>query len=94
MRESRCYQQSGQRLGCISCHDPHRLPEAAERVAYYRDRCLVCHADRGCRLPRPARIARNADDDCTACHMPRVQATDVAHTSLTRHNIPRDIVGP
>jgi hypothetical protein len=93
MRESRCYQQSGQRLGCISCHDPHRLPEAAERVTYYRDRCLQCHADRGCRLPRPARIARNADDDCTACHMPRVRSTDVAHTSLTRHNIPRDAVG-
>jgi hypothetical protein len=93
MRASRCYRQSDGRLGCISCHDPHRLPEAGERVAYYRDRCLECHADRGCTLPRPARLRRNASDDCTACHMPRAPATDVPHTSRTLHNVPRVAVG-
>ena len=58
MRLSRCYRESGGRLGCISCHDPHRLPEPAERVAFYRGHCLNCHADRGCSMPRPARLAR------------------------------------
>jgi hypothetical protein len=89
MRESRCYRQSDGRLGCISCHDPHRVLEAEERVAYYRDRCLECHADRGCKLPRPARLKRQASDDCTACHMPRAPATDVPHTSRTLHSVPR-----
>ena len=50
MHESRCFRASEGRLGCISCHDPHRLPAPEEKVAYYRDRCLECHADRGCRL--------------------------------------------
>ena len=31
MHESRCFRASEGRLGCISCHDPHRLPEPEER---------------------------------------------------------------
>jgi hypothetical protein len=88
MRDSTCYQASRKQLGCISCHDPHKLPTGAERVAFYRARCLECHADRGCSLPEPNRIAQNADD-CTACHMPRAHVTDIAHTAMTDHSIPR-----
>jgi hypothetical protein len=89
MHESRCYQASGGRLGCISCHDPHRLPDQAERVAYYRTRCLECHAKLGCSLPAASRLAMSPDDDCTSCHMPRSLTTDIAHTSQTQHSIPR-----
>lgn len=92
MRKSLCFQQSGGQLGCISCHDPHRLPEPGERIAYYRGRCLECHDDRGCSLPPPTRRLRSPEDDCTACHMPRRDATDVAHTALTDHTIPRRAV--
>jgi tetratricopeptide (TPR) repeat protein len=51
MHASRCYRASQGRLGCISCHDPHYQPAAAERVSYYRERCLECHADQACGLP-------------------------------------------
>ncbi len=91
MHLSRCYRESGGELGCISCHDPHRLPDAGERVAYYRGRCLECHAEHGCTLPRAQRLARRPDDDCTACHMPQGQAADIAHTAITLHTIPRNI---
>ena len=89
MRQSRCYQQSGGELGCISCHDPHQLPGAGERVAYYRNRCLACHAEPGCALPRDERLAKHLDDDCTACHMPMLGTVDIAHTAITLHTIPR-----
>jgi predicted CXXCH cytochrome family protein len=88
IRESRCYRDSRGKLGCISCHDPHRLPEPAARAAYYRGRCLECHVDRGCSLPRDARLTNNVQDDCSACHMPRMRTTNIAHTALTNHTIP------
>jgi Flp pilus assembly protein TadD len=89
MRESRCFRASGGRLGCISCHDPHELPPAGEKAAYFRGRCLECHADRGCRLPAAARQARSRDDDCVGCHMPRARSADIFHAATTNHRIPR-----
>ncbi|MHC5537178.1 cytochrome c3 family protein [Singulisphaera rosea] len=89
MRESRCYQKSNSRLGCLSCHDPHRLPDAGEKVAFYRGRCLECHEKRGCSLPKPERLSLNPLDDCVSCHMPKSTVVDVAHTSRTLHNIPK-----
>lgn len=89
MTASRCYQASEGRMGCISCHDPHFKPPEAERVAYYRDRCLNCHQDRGCSLPQPERDERS--NDCVACHMPRSQLMDIAHTASTLHHIPRSL---
>ncbi len=87
--ESRCYQASQGRLGCISCHDPHRLPAIAEKTAYYRNRCLECHADRGCSLTKTARPGRSPNDDCIACHMPPLRNSDVVHAATTDHRIRR-----
>jgi Tfp pilus assembly protein PilF len=89
MESSRCFQASNGELGCASCHDAHREPAAAERITYYRKRCLGCHAERkDCSLPLAAR--REKGDDCTACHMPRLSASDVAHVAVTDHRILRD----
>lgn len=88
MHASTCFQASAGKLGCVSCHDPHALPEAARKVAYYRDRCMVCHAEKGCALAPAERLARS-QDDCVACHMPRTTATDVAHVAITDHRVPR-----
>jgi hypothetical protein len=89
MRASRCYEQSQEELGCISCHDPHRVPSRENRVSYYRDRCMQCHAQKGCTLAREQRLVESPGDDCTACHMPRSQTVDIAHTAITIHSIPR-----
>jgi Tfp pilus assembly protein PilF len=93
MYSSRCFRASDGRLGCISCHDPHAVPAAAEKTAYYRDRCLTCHAEHGCRLPVAVRQARN-QDDCRACHMPRNDSSDIAHTAVTDHRILRKPAPP
>ena len=49
LHQSRCFRESQGELGCISCHNPHELPDPEKKVAYYRDRCVNCHADRGWR---------------------------------------------
>ena len=50
MESSRCFRASQGQLGCISCHDPHRLPAPSAKAAYYRERCLACHEQEGLRL--------------------------------------------
>jgi predicted CXXCH cytochrome family protein len=79
---STCKRRSGDRMSCLSCHDPHVQPDAASRMAYYRDRCLQCHA---------SMAIRHHDDqpDCTSCHMPRIESADISHTAVTDHRILR-----
>jgi tetratricopeptide (TPR) repeat protein len=89
MHASRCYRASRGRLGCISCHDPHRLPAPDEEVAYYRARCLECHDPQGCTLSEATRRRRSPADSCIECHMPRAATSNVAHVATTLHRIPR-----
>lgn len=90
MMDSRCYAATAgdRKLGCTSCHDPHAVPRPENKVEYYRKRCLNCHQDQGCRLPLAARRARQPDDSCAACHLPRI-SSEVNHTSNTDHRIRR-----
>lgn len=76
---SKCAQQSGGRMWCGSCHDPHDKP--LRPAAYYKERCQQCHSS--------ASLAGHAKpaEDCAACHMPRRRAYDGGHTAFTDHQI-------
>ncbi|MBY0233291.1 MAG: tetratricopeptide repeat protein, partial [Gemmataceae bacterium] len=89
MRLSRCAERSEGRLGCISCHDPHYKPGPAERVAFFRARCLKCHQEKGCSEPVAERTRKAPGDSCIQCHMVPREAKDVVHAALTDHRIPR-----
>ncbi len=88
MVASRCFQKSAgkNKLGCISCHDPHAVPPEEKKVDFYRGRCLSCHKDRGCSLPEPAR--REKKDSCVACHMTK-SGSNINHTAISDHRILR-----
>jgi Flp pilus assembly protein TadD len=87
MQSSRCFRASDGKLGCVSCHDPHVDPLPAVRVGFYRARCLNCHIESSCSLPLAVRRQTSNEDSCVACHMPRFQSADVAHTAVTDHRI-------
>lgn len=94
LRQSVCFTQRPEALACITCHDPHRRLEAAEKVEHYRRACLTCHDEESCSRPLPhvdptPESARN----CAGCHMPRRRAQDVVHVVMTDHRIRRQIGG-
>jgi hypothetical protein len=90
MLSSVCYQKSGGRLGCISCHDPHSVPAPSEQTDFYRNRCLQCHRpEAACSVPEVQRRQTSSEDSCIECHMPRLDAEDVPHTSQTDHRVLR-----
>ena len=71
--------QSGGKLWCGTCHDPHVKPTNV--TAFYRERCLSCHGAKLLKIhPQPAQ-------DCVGCHMQRQTAKDGGHTAFTNHDI-------
>jgi hypothetical protein len=85
MRLSRCYQESTT-LTCTTCHDPHAKPPSEQRVEYFRQKCLECHAVDKCQLDQEQRLLRDQQDNCVACHMPQ-SPTDIPHFAFTHHRI-------
>ncbi len=83
LARSACARNSGGKMWCGTCHNPHDKP--AEAVAYYRERCLTCHAQN---FPAQAQHPAN-DSDCLSCHMPKRDAKDGGHSAFTDHRIQR-----
>lgn len=87
MRDSRCYVASEAKLGCVSCHDPHRLPAEEEKDHFFRQQCMKCHTAETCTEAMPKRIER--DDSCIDCHMPHRDSNNISHVTQTDHRILR-----
>ena len=78
---SACARNSGGKIWCGTCHNPHEGSPATPD--FFRSRCLGCH---GATL-ESAHAARGRD--CVGCHMPRLPARDGGHTAFTDHRIRR-----
>lgn len=84
LSQSTCKRMSGDKMSCMSCHDPHFTPDAEQRVAFYRSKCLACH------VQSEFAVSHHAEDpDCTNCHMRRVGAENIPHVAWTDHRILR-----
>ncbi len=78
---SACKRASGDGLTCTTCHDPHGDVAPAERVQYFRAKCLSCHTDAKMAAHHPEQ------QDCAVCHMPTRGTTDISHEQVTDHDI-------
>jgi predicted CXXCH cytochrome family protein len=87
LRESQCFLQSGGKLICTTCHDPHSIPRAGTAAAHYNAICSNCHT--GERAPKVALSSHGAGADCVSCHMPKRRTDDVVHVVMTDHLIQR-----
>ncbi len=69
LRRAECFIQSGERLSCTGCHDPH--DDSQNVAARTVETCLSCHA---VSVNRHAAICPvNAKSECIGCHMPSIQ---------------------
>jgi predicted CXXCH cytochrome family protein len=80
--ESACERKSGNKMTCTTCHDPHGPPAAADRVSFYRERCLQCHNQGNF-----VHSHHPENPDCVGCHMARARSSDIAHEQVTDHRI-------
>jgi predicted CXXCH cytochrome family protein len=78
---SACKRASGDRLTCTTCHDPHSSPTPAERVQFFRAKCLACHTGEKIAAHHPEQ------PDCAHCHMPTRDSSDISHEQVTDHDI-------
>lgn len=92
---SRCVTESGGKLDCVGCHDPHRGLETDHR--YYEVRCLACHNGNGSGASTPSAEVRieavaatpcpiDSKTGCIGCHMPKAKEV-MPFTDFTDHHI-------
>lgn len=92
---SRCYTESGGKLECLTCHNPHVSVYRKEHPAeFFRARCLTCHEVDDCAAPDDQRRGTESPDDCVSCHMLVAEPTDRRYTLFTDHWIRRRIDEP
>lgn len=84
---SACFQKSGEKLSCITCHSPHQA--LAVKQSDYNAACLKCHAA----LKHVTPVGNRA---CTECHMPSVKLN--LNLAFANHRIaiysPGDALAP
>ncbi len=92
---SRCYLESGGRMECVTCHDPHLTVYRKDKPAdFFTSKCLSCHERGACTAPAAARNATRPADDCVACHMRKAEPSDHRHADFTDHWIRKRIDEP
>ncbi len=87
MTASKCYRASGEKLQCITCHDPH--VQSQNEASVYKSKCLSCHQENSCTLPVKSRQATVPADNCVGCHMGKKGVATIPHSALTDHRIVR-----
>jgi predicted CXXCH cytochrome family protein len=87
---SRCFLESGDRLSCQTCHDPHS--NASTDKKQYEKICLSCHsparaatASKGVGLGKACPV--NPHSGCIPCHMPKREVTPDAPIAMADHFI-------
>ncbi len=83
LTNSKCYDPTDHRIGCIACHDPHR--EVERTPAFYDTKCLACHGASTDR-PREAKACPTAVRNCVTCHMPKYEIPG-SHNLFSDHRI-------
>jgi hypothetical protein len=84
LQRSRCYKESGGKLRCSTCHNPHTNAEHSQ--AHYRTVCMSCHTPA---KPEQRPCPVQPRGDCVSCHMSNDRISIFANVDFTNHWIRR-----
>ncbi|MEM6264283.1 MAG: tetratricopeptide repeat protein [Bacteroidota bacterium] len=88
LRQSECFLNSGGKLTCTTCHDPHKSISVTDSMVYIRQ-CESCHQDATtqtlCNAPDSLQITMQGN--CVSCHMPVGGTRDIPHVRFHDHKI-------
>jgi predicted CXXCH cytochrome family protein len=68
LQNAECWRQSGGKVTCTNCHNPHEDAPRATLVQRSEKTCLGCHSAQATR--HAALCPVNRRDGCVGCHMP------------------------
>jgi len=81
---SRCFQESGNTLTCITCHNPHFSIKTFS-ADHYNGKCKVCHTAEKLQKNNFS-VSHSSSTDCISCHMNRTGSNNTLHgVSNTDH---------
>lgn len=89
MKASRCFLATNGKLGCLTCHNPHEQPTPQQAPAAFNGKCLTCHNEKSCTAAPSVRMQTTPADNCISCHMPKRAVSQISHSALTNHRIPK-----
>ena len=80
---SECYQLgklNGEKLTCISCHNPH-ISVNQTGVEVYNMTCNQCHKKEDCL--EEEQVLVKSEFNCVSCHMLATGSEDIPHVSVS-----------
>lgn len=80
MRQSACFQKSGGKMTCTTCHNPHDFRNRGET-------CRNCHA-----TVKAAGHPPLETGGCAGCHMPKRPTEDAPRVVMTDHKVQRRLI--
>ena len=82
---SACFQKSGGKLVCTTCHDPH-VSSFDQPAKWWDDKCASCHATSGQKTcTEDAKVRATQQDHCVACHMRKGSPVRPTMVTITDH---------
>ena len=74
-------------LTCVTCHNPH-VSVTITASETFNAACANCHStDSKSICTEDKNILAQNNSDCVSCHMPKSNATDIPHVTVTDHYI-------